>query len=225
MVYHTVYRIINTVNGKTYIGAHTTQNLNDGYMGSGIAIKRAIKKYGRSAFTKDILCVFFNEDSMYEYERELITLGPESYNMVIGGNGGWSYARAHVTEESNNKRRATQNSVEYKLRTLSARQASSNRMKQQNPMHDKAIVEANVAAKLKTYNNEQWQETVGAQRRDKISTTMKKRAAEGAFQSTERCNKIAEARKGLKRATHNGKKVWLADNDERWLDLNTTKGW
>ena len=33
-------------NGKIYIGVHKTEDMNDGYMGSGKVLKRAIEKYG-----------------------------------------------------------------------------------------------------------------------------------------------------------------------------------
>ena len=43
-MFHYVYEITNNINGRKYIGKHSTNDMNDGYMGSGIAIKQAIKK-------------------------------------------------------------------------------------------------------------------------------------------------------------------------------------
>lgn len=48
-----IYKITNTINGKIYIGKQS--NRNKKYMGSGKWIKRAIKKYGRSNFIKEII--------------------------------------------------------------------------------------------------------------------------------------------------------------------------
>jgi hypothetical protein len=42
-----IYKITNIVNDKIYIGKHQTENINDTYFGSGVALERAIKKYGK----------------------------------------------------------------------------------------------------------------------------------------------------------------------------------
>jgi len=54
--YFIVYKTTNTVNGKIYIGAHATYNLEDGYKGSGTYLKVAFKKYGKDNFTTEVIC-------------------------------------------------------------------------------------------------------------------------------------------------------------------------
>lgn len=92
---YTIYQITNKVNGKIYIGKHQTHNLEDGYMGSGTYIKRAIAKYGIVNFEKTILFCFDDEDSMNLKEAELVTRAfcqrDDTYNLSLGGQGGFSY--------------------------------------------------------------------------------------------------------------------------------------
>jgi len=96
-MFYYVYQLTNTVNGKTYIGAHQTPEPVDNYMGSGIAIRRAVSKYGKEAFTKTILHECQSEADMYSKERELVTpefvARSDTYNMTCGGNGGFSHIK------------------------------------------------------------------------------------------------------------------------------------
>lgn len=62
--YFTIYKTTNLCNGKYYIGQHRTNNVNDDYLGSGIILKDAIKKYGKNNFKKEILFIFDNEYDM-----------------------------------------------------------------------------------------------------------------------------------------------------------------
>jgi hypothetical protein len=58
-----LYKTTNLINGKTYIGIHQTKNINDGYLGSGLYFLRAVKKYGKENFKREILefCSSFDE--------------------------------------------------------------------------------------------------------------------------------------------------------------------
>lgn len=88
-MYFYFYKITNLINNKFYFGVHSTKNLNDGYMGSGVAIKKAYEKYGISNFKKEILMYFKNEEEMYKYEEEIVDekmiKDANCYNMIIGG--------------------------------------------------------------------------------------------------------------------------------------------
>lgn len=55
---YTIYKITNLINQKIYIGKHQTKNLNDGYFGSGIFLRKAISKYGKENFVKEIMFIF-----------------------------------------------------------------------------------------------------------------------------------------------------------------------
>lgn len=91
-MYYTVYKTTNNLNGKYYIGAHKTTNLNDNYLGSGVALKSAIRKYGVKNFSKEVLFIFDNSEDMYLKEAELVNpLDEKSYNLTHGGKGGWDY--------------------------------------------------------------------------------------------------------------------------------------
>lgn len=72
MVYYGLYKITNLLNGKMYIGQHTTENINDGYMGSGILISRAIKKYGIQNFRKEWIMFCEDLDELNYYERVFV---------------------------------------------------------------------------------------------------------------------------------------------------------
>lgn len=51
-----IYMTTNLINGKKYIGQHKGK-VNDSYLGSGTTITKAIQKYGKENFKKDILCM------------------------------------------------------------------------------------------------------------------------------------------------------------------------
>jgi len=84
-----VYKITNLINGRYYIGRHATKNVNDSYMGSGIAIRNAIEKYGIENFKKEIIAEAESREELWELEKrivnETVVSDEKSYNMAYGG--------------------------------------------------------------------------------------------------------------------------------------------
>lgn len=93
MKFYGIYKITNLVNGKMYIGKHVTDNLDDGYMGSGIVINNAIKKYGKENFRKEWLGFYEDEEELNYMERVFVDQTwidrSDTYNLKIGGEGGF----------------------------------------------------------------------------------------------------------------------------------------
>lgn len=91
-MFHILYKTTNTVNGKNYVGVHSTSNLDDGYLGSGKQIRAAIKKYGSQVFSREILEYFDSREKAFVRESEIVTEEfinkCDNYNMGIGGLGG-----------------------------------------------------------------------------------------------------------------------------------------
>lgn len=87
--YHYVYQTKNLINGKTYIGRHSTNDVRDGYMGSGKMLQRAFKKYGKNNFVITILSFFDTYEEAVEEEKFLVTREYceliDNYNIVEGG--------------------------------------------------------------------------------------------------------------------------------------------
>lgn len=88
-IYYYLYKITNTIDNKIYIGVHRTTNLDDGYPGSGTALKSAMKEYGKQFFTKEIIKFFDNEQELLEAEKEMVNEEfvnrEDTYNLTLGG--------------------------------------------------------------------------------------------------------------------------------------------
>lgn len=90
--YHFTYQTKNIINGKTYIGVHSTNNLCDGYIGSGKVLLNAVKKYGKENFQVIIMDFFDSSTEAFKEESFLVNKewvkNNDNYNMSIGGFGG-----------------------------------------------------------------------------------------------------------------------------------------
>lgn len=107
-----IYRTTNLINGKTYIGQHKYRKLYDSYIGSGKLLWKAIEKYGRENFKKEILYSNIQyKETADDVERFAIAkeraLGKAEYNLADGGQGNkglipWNKGKK-LTEEQKRK--------------------------------------------------------------------------------------------------------------------------
>lgn len=92
-----VYKTTNIINNMIYIGVHKTNNIDDGYLGSGKIFKSALKKYGKESFKKEVLFIFDNIEDAYSKEKELVNedfiKSKNTYNLVCGGSISVSFKR------------------------------------------------------------------------------------------------------------------------------------
>jgi len=90
---HYLYKTTCLITGRYYIGMHSTSNLDDGYMGSGLRLRRSIRKYGVDNHEKEILEFFDTREELAIREKEIVNFElikeDMCMNLVAGGNGGF----------------------------------------------------------------------------------------------------------------------------------------
>ena len=87
--YYLLYEICNKVNGKVYVGKHTTKHLADKYFGSGVDLRRDMTIYGPENFEMKILCYLNNQEELDLLERLVVDADfcarEDTYNIHTGG--------------------------------------------------------------------------------------------------------------------------------------------
>lgn len=90
--------------GKYYLGMHSTDDLDDGYMGSGKRLWYSINKYGKENHVCEILEHYFTREWLREREAELVNEDilddPLCMNLKVGGDGGWDHINNGDFEKS-----------------------------------------------------------------------------------------------------------------------------
>jgi hypothetical protein len=91
--YHFIYKTTCKINSKYYLGMHSTDNLEDGYIGSGTRLWHSIKKHRRENFSFEVLEFLSDRESLKKREAELVNVSslidPLCMNLKLGGEGGW----------------------------------------------------------------------------------------------------------------------------------------
>jgi group I intron endonuclease len=207
---HTIYKITNKVNGKIYIGAHSTDNPNDNYYGSGKLILRALDKYGVKGFDKEILHTFDTKEEMFAKERELVTQEfvdrHDTYNVNIGGSAPpitihTEESRARVSERFKGKPISEEHKAKisatkkagyhpYRGKKLTEEHKEKNRQAQTGRKHS-AETRAKISASKMGKNNPNYGRDFSEEYRKKLSEAQK-----GRTHLEETKQKISKSAKG-----------------------------
>ena len=100
--YNYTYLTTNLINGKQYFGVHSSdiKPEEDPYLGSGNLLIKAIKKYGKHNFKREICAYFDNYEAAFLMEKEVVNeewiRSPDTYNIALGGYGGYISDEAQI---------------------------------------------------------------------------------------------------------------------------------
>ena len=158
--YGFVYCTTNLVNNRKYIGQHKyCGKIDKYYLGSGVSLKQAIKKYGRENFKREILCQCRSLDELNDKEKYYIQFfnaveNVEFYNMSEGGNAGsgnfwWKTSSPEEIARANKirseKMKGENNPFYGKKHSAETRELlsfkASQRMGNKNPFYGKHLTE------------------------------------------------------------------------------------
>lgn len=96
--YHYIYRTTCQVTNKFYVGMHSTDNLEDGYLGSGKILGYSRKKHGDENHIKEILEMCSDRKALKLREKEIVNeellADPLNMNLRYGGEGGGGWTNA-----------------------------------------------------------------------------------------------------------------------------------
>ena len=165
-MYHFIYKTTNTVNGRVYIGKHSTSNLDDGYLGSGKLLKQAIRKYGKHKFKREILLFCNTQEEALIEESKLVTdefvQRPDTYNLKKGGEGGGCVGRV-MSESSRKKLSESRKGIQFSEEHIEKlRVASSNRTlsKKSRKLISKSIIQLSMSGEV----IKEWSSTMDVER-------------------------------------------------------------
>ncbi len=151
--FHYIYRITRLdESGRYYIGMHSTDDLEDGYLGSGQILWRSIKKHGKEKHIKEILEFLPTRDLLKLREKELITKelvdDKLCMNLVPGGGGGSDVGRLGA-ESLKRKRQDPEFEKQYQIAMFAAGAKFKERRLSEPGFRDNLCAANKVAAKIK----------------------------------------------------------------------------
>ena len=226
--YGFIYITTNLINNKKYIGMHN--NFSDDYLGSGTLLTKAVKKYGKENFSREIIAYAKTKEELAELEKEFIKKynavnKNDFYNIHTGGFGGNTIAG--FTEEQLN---------EYKLKMRKSL------LECKNPPYGKPLTE-DIKNKIRDKQLIYWS-NISDEDREKFKQTMSntvkgnKNPNFGNYWSEEKKQQLSELRikngkskgelNGMfgKKGDNaiNGKKIYMYDENFNLIQIFNTVG-
>ena len=133
-----IYKTTNTKNGKIYIGKSKTDN--PLYLGSGVILNQAIKKYGKQYFLREVLeeCDSSIVDQREMYWISLLNSTDRNvgYNITIGGTGGDTVSnhpeKKNIVEKRNKSVKAWHDSLSESEKAVRAKKISDSKKGKSN---------------------------------------------------------------------------------------------
>lgn len=213
--YGYIYITTNLVTNSKYIGQHSKTTKDSNYLGSGVILQKAIKKYGKENFISEPIDWAESREELNQKEKFWISFcmavyGENWYNLADGGEG-------HTSEEA--KRFITENTINLLREHFSG---------EKNPMFGKGY-------KLQGENNGMYGKNHTEYTKNKIRTTRKQSLIGtgsnnpffGKFHSEETKQKLRLANTGRKHSEEWKRiaseqrlgKVWVNNlwDKERWI--------
>jgi len=228
-----IYKTVNKINGKFYIGQDSFNNPN--YLGSGKIFLKALKKYGKESFEKEIIDTAETDLELDEKERwwiDKLNAIEEGYNIAVGGQGGKVFDKG-----SGFSGKVHSNQTKKKISSSMIRNSPFNKGKiiVNNGIIQKYILPDEIesgwtkGSLYKPSENSRKKMSESARKRTdrkKVSESLKNYYSNHQF-SKDQKRKISEANK----KENKGKRVWISKNKvtkmvkEKELQIFLSDGW
>lgn len=153
--YHFIYKTTNILSGRYYVGMHSTDELEDGYLGSGTYLRLAIKKHGKENFKREILEFCGSRMELKSREEEIVNLREiakkECMNLRVGGSG--EDYKQPTSEETRKKmsesHKGQVSGMKGKTHTIESRKkiSEAGKGRKLSDIHKQ---------KISTWNNQRW---------------------------------------------------------------------
>ena len=196
------YRTTNLINNKYYYGCHSTDNLIDGYIGSGKALLKAIEKYGIINFKCEWINNYSTRKCVIEAEKLLVTEKEvkdyNCYNLV--GGGGHPFFLKHSEETKEKIRQANIGKILSEDHKRNISNGLKGNVRPSGVFNHTKESKEKISKSLKKI----WTK----EKRSKLSERMKgKQYSLGYTHTNEAKNKMSIARKGIKKTEEHKRKI------------------